>query len=87
MSCGNPHDTDCKSVLDQLYSFIDGEVDEEYHNRIAVHLDECAPCLGEYEVERVVKALVKRSCADGGCTDEIRSRIIHGVASARAAQA
>ena len=83
MSCGNHHDTDCQSVLDRLYTYLDGEIDAEFHQRIAVHLSECAPCLGEFEIERVVKTLVKRSCADGACTDEIRSRIIARVDDVR----
>jgi hypothetical protein len=24
MSCGNPHETDCREVLDQVYEYLDG---------------------------------------------------------------
>jgi len=26
MSCGNPHETPCTEVLDQLYAYLDGEL-------------------------------------------------------------
>ena len=28
MSCGNPHETDCSEVLDQMYEYLDGELGE-----------------------------------------------------------
>ena len=87
MSCGNPHDTDCKAVLDRLYSYLDGEIDAEFHQRIQLHLSECAPCLSEFEIEQVLKALVKRSCSDRNCSEEIRSRILTGVKAIQARQA
>ena len=32
--------------------------------RVRAHLEECEPCLGEYDVEAVVKKLVKRCCQE-----------------------
>jgi len=28
MSCGNPHATDCSKVLDQMFTYLDGELGE-----------------------------------------------------------
>ena len=64
MSCGEPHDIDCEAILDQVYQFLDGEASDEACATIRHHLDECAPCLRKFGLERSVKALVARSC---GC--------------------
>lgn len=64
MSCGNPHDKDCSEVLEQVFFFIDNEIDEADHDEIAKHLDECGPCLKKYDLERTVKMLVARSCSE-----------------------
>jgi anti-sigma factor (TIGR02949 family) len=62
MSCGKPHELDCSEALQRLDEYLDGEIDAGDHDRIAVHLQECAPCLREFDIERVVKKLVARSC-------------------------
>jgi len=75
MSCGNPHELDCSEALAHLYEFIDGEIGPVDRARIAAHLQECGPCLGEFDVERVVKALVARSCCQVA-PDELRARVV-----------
>ena len=85
MSCGNPHQLDCREALDHLYEFIDGEVGPADHERIAHHLEECGPCLQEFDVERIVRALVARSCCQVA-PSELRVRILAGIVMARTAQ-
>ena len=43
MSCGNPHDTDCREVLDKVYAYLDGELTRATCAEIREHLDECSP--------------------------------------------
>ena len=64
MSCGKPHDKDCAEVLENLFLFLDHEMEEATCAEIQQHLDECAPCLDKYHLEEVVKTLVARSCAE-----------------------
>jgi anti-sigma factor (TIGR02949 family) len=85
MSCGNPHQLDCREALEHLYEFIDGEVGPVDHERIAHHLEECGPCLQEFDVERIVRALVARSCCQVA-PSELRARIVAGIVMVRAAQ-
>jgi anti-sigma factor (TIGR02949 family) len=82
MSCGNPHELDCRAALDHLYEFLDGEVAPTDHEQIAQHLQECGPCLAEFDVERVVKALVARSCCEVA-PSQLRSRLVAELASVR----
>jgi mycothiol system anti-sigma-R factor len=78
MSCGEPHDTDCAEILDRVYVFLDKEMGDEPMSYALVeeHLDECAPCLDKYDLERVVKALVARSCQGEHAPDELRRRVL-----------
>jgi len=77
MSCGRPHATDCRKVLEQVYLYLDGElIDDEERQAVRVHLDECSPCLRAYGVEQEVKALVARSCGGDHAPDGMRQRLM-----------
>ena len=75
MSCGKHHDVDCNEILDRVYVFIDHELDNASSEQIQTHLDECGPCLREVDLERLVKALVARSCHERAPV-ELRQRVM-----------
>ncbi len=75
MSCGDPHETPCSEVLEQVYLYLDGECVEHDREHVRIHLDECAPCLRKYGLEQAVKALVARSCAERAPLD-LRDRVL-----------
>ncbi len=75
MSCGQPHETDCSEVLERMYSYLDGELDAGDISRIHAHLDECAPCLRQYGLERSFRDLVARSCKCSAAPDHLRAQI------------
>lgn len=76
MNCGNPHATGCPEVLSWVYDFLDGEIDDQQRAIVVTHLDECAPCLQQYSLEKMVKALVQRSCCQETAPAELRVRVI-----------
>jgi mycothiol system anti-sigma-R factor len=76
MSCGKPHATDCSEVLERVFEYLDGEMGPEDTHRIREHLDECRPCLSEYDIDTVIKALVRRSVGHEHAPDRLRSRIL-----------
>ena len=67
---------DCAKALEQMYLFLDAELDGASKRKIQEHLDECGPCLQHFDLERVVKQLVVRSCANSHAPDELRSRVL-----------
>ncbi len=75
MSCGKPHETDCREVLAEVYFYLDLECDEARRDAIRTHLDECSPCLREYGIEQEVKALVARCCGDEVAPATLRDRL------------
>ena len=76
MSCGDPHETPCREVLDAVYVYLDGEQDAMSRQRIRVHLDECSPCLRQYGLEQAVKALVARCCGSDPAPADLRARVL-----------
>jgi mycothiol system anti-sigma-R factor len=66
---------DCSEVIHQMLVFIDNELDQASCGDIQQHLDECGPCLKEYNLERTVKALVARSCPEQA-PEQLREKVI-----------
>ncbi|MGC4894167.1 mycothiol system anti-sigma-R factor [Micromonospora sp. DT31] len=75
MSCGRPHETDCREVLAEVYLYLDLECAEERRLLIRHHLDECGPCLREYGIEQEVKALVARCCGNESAPENLHERL------------
>jgi mycothiol system anti-sigma-R factor len=75
VSCGSPHETDCREVLAQVYLYLDLECADERRLLIRRHLDECSPCLHEYGIEREVRALVARYCGNETAPVKLRERV------------
>jgi mycothiol system anti-sigma-R factor len=76
MSCGSPHEVDCSEVIEQVYLYLDGEIDDDARMKVREHLDECAPCLRKFGLEQDVKALVARCCGGDVAPDGVRERIV-----------
>lgn len=79
MSCGGSYEYECVEVLEQVFIFLDSECDEVSRTHIARHLEECAPCLQHFGIEREVKALIHRKCGGdvppAGLRDRVRLRL------------
>ena len=69
---------DCGEVLRQLYVFIDNELPEADHSEVQAHLDECRGCLSEVDIERLIKALVQKSCHEKAPA-ELRQRVLFSI--------
>lgn len=76
MSCGKPHETDCREVLAEVYFYLDLECTDERRALIRNHLDECSPCLREYGIEQEVKALVARCCGGDAAPEGLKDRLM-----------
>jgi mycothiol system anti-sigma-R factor len=58
-----------------MFFFIDNELEKADCDQIQRHLDDCGPCLEKYDLERTVKALVQRSCAEHA-PETLRDRVL-----------
>jgi mycothiol system anti-sigma-R factor len=84
MSCGNPHETDCSTVLERIYEYIDHEMADDDCESVKQHLDECSPCLAEYGLDQAVKALVHRSCGCDTAPEQLRDKILSKIRQVQA---
>ncbi|MDQ3762526.1 MAG: mycothiol system anti-sigma-R factor [Actinomycetota bacterium] len=75
MSCGDPHDTDCRQVLSELWIFLDNECDHARRELLQRHLDECGPCLEEFGLDKHLKALLARKCGGDHAPDALKQRL------------
>nr|MDT0667628.1 mycothiol system anti-sigma-R factor [Micromonospora sp. DSM 115978] len=83
MSCGSPHEVDCRKVLDAVFLYLDGECDGPEKHLIRQHLDECSPCLREFGVEHEVKMLVARKCGGDRAPESLRLSVLERLRTAR----
>ena len=61
--------------LDRIYHYLDGELEPGEVEAIKAHLQGCTDCSGEYEIEALLKELVRRSCTAGPAPEGLRERI------------
>ncbi len=71
-----PSKAECSEALLRVYEFLDGELGPDDCSKIQAHLDECAPCLQEYDLDTTLKAIVKRSCGSEQAPEVLRATIM-----------
>ena len=77
------HGTDCTEALLRAYEYIDGEMGALDSAKIQAHLDECERCLQQYELEKTLKALIRRSCAGESAPAQLRLTILARITTIR----
>lgn len=78
------HEMDCGDALEQMYLFLDNEMDEEDCARVRQHLADCEPCLEQYDLEGLVKSVVHRSCGSDRPPEDLRQRVLSRIREAQA---
>ena len=66
--CGN----NCADALDRLWEYLDAELGAPDAETVRAHLAECQGCLEEYDVDVVVKTLVRARLPGGGAGQPAR---------------
>jgi anti-sigma factor (TIGR02949 family) len=67
---------DCSEALLRVFEFLDGEMAPSDRAQIRAHLAECAECLNQYDLDQMVKVVVKRSCVSEPAPVRLRSVIM-----------
>lgn len=76
--------TDCSEALQELESYLDGELPEGELADIRDHLAECYPCADRATFEEQLRALVRERCAEkapSSLVDAIRARLDEAAAT------
>jgi len=64
----------CQEVLDQLWEYLDGELDPETSRQIELHLEACACCFPQYDFRRAFREVVRRS-GEGSVPPSLRKKV------------
>ena len=75
------HGSDCADVILRLFEYVDNEAGPEDCATIKEHLDECGPCLREYERDLLLKSLVRRACHSERAPSALRMQVISRITS------
>jgi anti-sigma factor (TIGR02949 family) len=70
---------DCSRARLQLYEYLDGEMAPDDCAKIREHLAQCGPCLREYDLDQMLKALVRRSCSAEVAPTQLRMQIMSSI--------
>jgi len=65
---------DCVDYIERIVYLIDNELDQADCAVVEMHLRECGPCLEKYDLQKAVKHLVARSCAESA-PESLRDRV------------
>ena len=64
MSHADAEKHECQEALQELYTFLDGELTVEKREHIRVHLDDCNPCLERYDFEAELRVVISTKCKE-----------------------
>lgn len=86
MASGDPVDemdaeSECTSVLRDVWLFLDDEMDPDNRAKVQQHLDECSPCLMEAGLDRKLKDLLHRKCGGERAPEQLRHRLVARLSS------
>ena len=65
---------DCAGALEELYSFLDGELTVERRTHIRQHLDGCQDCYEAFDFEAELRIVVSTKCRDE-VPEHLRNRV------------
>lgn len=68
-------ETDCRTVLERLYLYLDGELQDAACADIERHLELCVGCLGHAGFERELKQIVGRKCREKDVPEGLMARL------------
>ena len=74
---------DCTESVLRIFEFLDGEMGADDCRRMQAHLDECEPCLREYQMDQALKMVIKRSCGCEAAPVELRTTILRRLTMVR----
>lgn len=65
----------CRECLDQMWQYIDGELDLASSDELQRHLAQCRECFTQAELERRLKERMRRVCGGEHAPARLRERL------------
>ena len=82
--CQSLGDCDDKRIA-RIYEYLDGALSCEDLEEIRTHLADCSDCSEEYDLECVIRTVVKRSCKEAA-PETLKAAILARVPEGKSAQ-
>ncbi len=57
--CSEPS---CREAVDELFTFLDGQLTDDRRTAIQGHLDDCSHCLEQFDFHAELKQVVSEKC-------------------------
>jgi anti-sigma factor (TIGR02949 family) len=67
-------DCECGDAQDQIYQYLDSELDNDTAASIRTHLDGCPPCFDSFDFERRLKTVIRAHLGEE-MPDELESKV------------
>ncbi|MDO4252640.1 MAG: mycothiol system anti-sigma-R factor [Rothia sp. (in: high G+C Gram-positive bacteria)] len=65
----------CQADLDRIYDYLDGVLSQQELQELQEHLAQCQECAKEYDLECLIRSVVKRSCCEQAPSD-LKNKIL-----------
>jgi len=72
--------------MQRIYEYLDGALTREDIADIKTHLAECPECTEEYDLECLIRTMVKRSCTEAA-PDNLKASILDRIHSIKSVDA
>jgi anti-sigma factor RsiW len=73
----NPGHADCADLLEEIQTFLDGEMDGDRSRELQAHLEACCPCASYLESARATRDALGRLRFLRACGEDDRERLRH----------
>lgn len=81
MTHSGDHDHgNCEEALQDLYTYLDGELTDDRRSLIKGHLDDCNPCFEAFDFEAELRIVISCRCREE-VPDSLRLRIAEQLAA------
>ena len=68
--------SECSKVVQDVWLFLDNEMNSEQRAQVQKHLDGCSPCLEESDIGEKLKALLHKKCGGDVAPDVLRDKLV-----------
>lgn len=71
--------------IESIYQYLDGALDSADLAEVRAHIDGCATCQSEHDLELIIRDVVKRSC-DEKAPRSLKDKIIHRITELKSSE-
>ena len=74
MSCESKKKSTCEELIENLFEYVDNELDEKMYERFQTHIHRCGYCKDYAEAEKHIRAILRKKCCDKA-PNELKDKI------------